>query len=132
MNAIHSPHGPHDARRTTWQTHGSVRREREFRTIVAMLRMYCPAHHTPQDAALCPTCAELRDYAQRRLERCVFGEAKPTCANCTVHCYKSVMRERARQVMIWAGPRMVWRHPMLAIRHMIEGHGPAPALQRVR
>ncbi|HET8997250.1 MAG TPA: nitrous oxide-stimulated promoter family protein [Acetobacteraceae bacterium] len=107
----------------------SVRRNREFRTIAAMLRMYCRAHHAPPAAPLCPACRELHDYAQRRLDRCVFGEAKPTCANCTVHCYKASMREQIRQVMVWAGPRMLWRHPVLAIRHlMIDGRRPAPTL----
>ncbi|HET8995323.1 MAG TPA: nitrous oxide-stimulated promoter family protein [Acetobacteraceae bacterium] len=107
-----------------------VRRGREFRTIAAMLRMYCRTHHAPTAAALCPACTELHDYAKRRLERCVFGEAKPTCANCTVHCYKASMRERIRQVMAWAGPRMLWRHPVLAIRHLIDGRRLAPTLAR--
>lgn len=97
-----------------------------------MVRLYCHAHHASQGTALCPECSELHDYAQRRLERCVFGEAKPTCVNCTVHCYKPAMRERVRQVMMWAGPRMLWRHPILAIRHVIDGRRPAPALQRAR
>jgi hypothetical protein len=100
--------------------------------MAAMLRMYCRAHHAPPGSGLCPECTELHDYAQRRLERCVFGEDKPTCANCTVHCYKAVMRERVRQAMMWAGPRMLWRHPVLAIRHIIDGRRPAPALQRPR
>ena len=112
------------------QTERRGRCAREFKMIGAMLRMYCRAHHGAQDAALCAQCAELHNYARRRLERCVFGEAKPTCANCTVHCYKPAMRERIRVAMRWAGPRMLWRHPVLAIRHMIDGRLPAPTLQR--
>jgi hypothetical protein len=108
----------------------SGRRAREFKMIAAMLRMYCRAHHACGPQSLCRDCAELHDYAWRRLERCVFGDAKPTCANCTVHCYKASMRERIRQVMRWAGPRMIWRHPVLALRHMLDGHLPAPQLQR--
>lgn len=108
------------------------RRAREFKMVAAMVRMYCRAHHCPKRAILCDSCSELHDYARRRLERCVFGEAKPTCANCTVHCYRAAMRERIRVVMRWAGPRMLWHHPVLAIRHMIDGHLPAPILQRSR
>ncbi len=107
-----------------------VRRAREFKTIVAMLRMYCRAHHGSKAAPLCDNCIGLHDYARRRLERCVFGEAKPTCADCAVHCYKAAMREGVRQVMRWAGPRMLWRHPVLAIRHLIDGRRPTPALHR--
>ena len=108
------------------------RRAREFKMIAAMLRMYCRAHHGLKQRALCNECIDLHDYARRRLERCVFGDAKPTCANCTVHCYKPAMRERIRVVMRWAGPRMLWRHPVLAVRHMLDGHLRAPTLQRSR
>ena len=107
-------------------------RAREFEMIAAMLRMYCRAHHGRRQGAFCNDCKDLHDYARRRLERCVFGEAKPTCANCIVHCYKAAMRQRIRVVMRWAGPRMLWRHPILAVRHMLDGHLPAPALQRSR
>jgi len=34
---------------------------------------------------------------------------------------EQVMRERVRVVMRTAGPRMIWRHPILAIRHVIDG-----------
>lgn len=109
-----------------------TRRAREFTMIDAMLRMYCRSHHGAKDAVLCDNCTALHDYARRRLERCVFGEAKPTCAKCTVHCYKANMREHIRQLMRWAGPRMLRRHPVLALRHMIDGHLPAPVLHQPR
>ncbi|MGP0059289.1 MAG: nitrous oxide-stimulated promoter family protein [Beijerinckiaceae bacterium] len=109
-----------------------IRRAREFRTIAAMLRMYCRTHHGSKDAPLCDDCIELHDYARRRLERCLFGEAKPTCVHCTVHCYKAIMRERVRQVMRWAGPRMLWRHPVLTVRHLIDGRRPTPTIHRSR
>jgi hypothetical protein len=109
-----------------------TRRTREFSMIATMLQMYCHSHHAPESTRLCPDCLALHDYARRRLERCVFGDAKPTCANCTVHCYKPSRREQIRQVMRWAGPRMLWRHPVLAVRHMLDGRRPAPTLQRPR
>jgi len=107
-----------------------TRRAREFKMIGAMLRMYCRTHHDAPGSVLCTECIELHNYARRRLQRCVFGEAKPTCANCTVHCYKTAMRERIRIVMRWAGPRMLWHHPVLALRHMIDGRLPAQSLHR--
>jgi hypothetical protein len=102
------------------------RRDRELRTLLVMIRMYCRDHHGGK--TLCDDCACLADYATRRLERCVFGAAKPTCANCTVHCYSADMRERVRTVMRYAGPRMLLRHPVLGIAHMIDGRRPAPEL----
>ena len=88
----------------------------EKKTIEAMVRVFCAGHH---GARLCPECAALLAYAQSRLDRCPFGEGKPTCADCAVHCYKPAMRARVRDVMRFAGPRMLWRHPWLALGHAI-------------
>jgi hypothetical protein len=107
-----------------------VRRARELKTIAAMVQMYCRGHKhgAAPGAQLCAECGALLDYATRRLERCVFGDAKPTCANCVVHCYSADMREQVRVVMRWAGPRMLLRHPVLGIRHQLDGRRPAPML----
>jgi hypothetical protein len=107
-----------------------ARRAREHETLEAMIRMYCRHHH--KAGSVCAECANLAEYSLRRLERCVFGDAKPTCANCVVHCYRGDLRERIRQVMRWAGPRMLLRHPRLAIRHMLDGKRPAVLLPRRR
>jgi hypothetical protein len=96
------------------------RMRREKKTMRAMLDIYCRAHHGTQ-GALCDECRTLLGYAMCRLDRCSFGEKKPTCAKCPIHCYKPSMREKARQVMRFAGPRMLRRHPILAIRHLLEG-----------
>ncbi len=105
-----------------------VRRARELRTIEAMVRLYCRGHGHPGRAPLCAECAALYEYATRRLERCVFGDAKPACTNCVVHCYNAEMRERVRVVMRWAGPRMSLRHPILALLHLLDKKRPAPML----
>lgn len=111
-----------------------VQRVRELKTIEVMVDMYCAAHHAPQQAgqARCSNCADLLAYAQRRLERCVFGDAKPNCAKCVVHCYNKDMREQVRAVMRWAGPRMLLTHPILGIRHLIADHKPIPVLPTSR
>ena len=98
---------------------------REWQTMGVMIRCYCRAHHG-SDTALCPDCRQLLDYAGLRLERCRFGAAKPACANCPVHCYLPKRREQIREVMRYAGPRMLWRHPLLAILHKIDGYRKAP------
>ena len=51
---------------------------------------------------------------------CTFGEEKPVCAKCQVHCYGKAMREKVRDVMRYAGPRMAWRHPWLALMHVVD------------
>ena len=93
-----------------------MRRERE--TIKAMTRIYCRGHHQT-NGTLCDACAELQEYALWRLEKCPFQEEKTTCANCAIHCYRPDMRERVRDMMRYAGPRMTWRHPFLAFMHLV-------------
>lgn len=104
---------------------------RELATMRAMVAIHCRDQHG-RGADLCDECAKLMDYATRRLDRCVFGDDKPTCANCTVHCYNAEMRERVRVVMRYAGPRMMWRHPLLALAHVVDGRRPAPELTKAK
>lgn len=105
------------------ETSRRIARERD--TVGAMIRLYCRRHHG-QTEGLCPECAALRAYAMLRLDRCPFGEDKPTCADCPVHCYKPDMRARIREVMRFAGPRMLLAHPLLAIAHLFDKlHKPA-------
>jgi predicted amidophosphoribosyltransferase len=96
----------------------SHRLAREWQTIQAMIRIYCRDHH---DGALCKKCQSLLDYAGLRLNRCQFGADKPTCAKCPVHCYQKNRREEVRAVMRYAGPRMLWKHPLLSLAHWLDG-----------
>jgi hypothetical protein len=93
---------------------------REKRTLQAMVRMYCRAHHGTAKG-LCAACDDLLAYSLCRLDRCPFGAEKTTCAKCPIHCYKPAMRTKVQAVMRWAGPRMLWRHPILAVVHMLGG-----------
>ena len=95
------------------------RMDREARTIRCMIDIYCRDKHASASHGLCAACSELREYALARLSKCPFEEDKPTCADCTVHCYKPDQRERVREVMRHAGPRMLWRHPFLALAHWL-------------
>lgn len=96
------------------------RLDREKTTVLLMIELYCKHHHHA-DTKLCSECQMLSEYAMARLDNCKFAENKPTCANCTVHCYKPQMREKIKEVMRYSGPRMIYRHPIAAIRHLIDG-----------
>ena len=98
------------------------RLQREWRTMQAMVALYCEGHgHARSDGAeLCAVCASFLEYAGRRLEKCPYGEDKPTCAKCPIHCYKPQPREFARQMMRWSGPRMALRHPWLSLTHFAD------------
>jgi hypothetical protein len=96
------------------------RMAREHKTVEATIHVYCRGNHGT-GRTLCSDCTELLDYARERLDRCPFQESKTTCAKCPVHCYRPAMRERIRAVMRYAGPRMLWRHPVLALLHLVDG-----------
>ncbi|TSA54359.1 MAG: nitrous oxide-stimulated promoter family protein [Planctomycetaceae bacterium] len=94
--------------------------ELENRTIEAMIEIFCHGQHGRR-VGLCPECTELLDYAMMRLKKCPFQENKPKCSECTVHCYKPDMRKKIRAVMKYAGPRMLYRHPVLSGAHYLTG-----------
>ena len=89
----------------------------EQRVVEQMIRLYCAKKEGHDE--LCPACMDLLRYAMERLERCKFGDNKPTCKKCPIHCYRPLMKRRMREVMRWAGPRMIWYHPVAAIKHVI-------------
>ena len=113
----------------------------EMTTVSAMIDVYCRTEHrgagrrrpqyrsadqgTSRDtdsgtAGACRDCEGLRTYALRRLELCRYGEDKPTCKNCPTHCYRHDRREAIREVMVKAGPRMLWHRPVLAVKHLVK------------
>ena len=105
----------------------SSRLEREKNTVQIMLRLYCKDHHISV-GGLCPECQELSNYATDRLTHCKFGESKPTCGKCTVHCYKPEMLKRIIEIMRYSGPKMLFVHPIVAIRHLMDGRKKAKRL----
>lgn len=96
------------------------KREREKQTVALMICLYCRKKHGTKDT-LCPACEALQNYAMARSDKCPFMATKTFCSNCRVHCYKPDMREKIREVMRFSGPRMLLHHPVMAVRHVIEG-----------
>lgn len=93
-------------------------KEKELKVVTLMIELYCRGNHGGKKQ-LCGECAELLEYAVLRREKCPHKDNKPFCSNCRIHCYKPEMREKIRAVMRYSGPRMIFRHPVLAVRHLI-------------
>jgi hypothetical protein len=90
-----------------------------------MINIFCKGHHNTK-SGICSECNELLDYAHSRLNKCPFSEDKPTCAKCTVHCYIPVMRGKAKVVMRYSGPKMIYSHPVLAVLHIKDSRRKTP------
>jgi len=84
--------------------------EQDKETIRRMIALYA-RHHKGFDTSLA-------DYACRRLEHCRYGEDKPACKDCPIHCYAPEKREAMKRVMRWAGPRMLFYSPRATLRHL--------------
>ena len=76
-----------------------TRIEQEKRIVRKMIELYC-RHHLHQDT--------MPDE---------YFEQKTACKDCPTHCYAPKEREAIREVMRWAGPRMIWYAPKDAFIH---------------
>lgn len=91
--------------------------EREKRVVRLMIKLYC--RHRLKLDEVSEEYLRLGDYACKRLDYCQFGEKKTSCKKCPVHCYAPDKRQQIREVMRWAGPRMIIYSPIAAIRHLL-------------
>ena len=89
--------------------------EKEKKVSFLMIDLYYK-HHKGRDEER----DDLKKYVAFRLSKCPFGENKTFCSNCKIHCYKPEYREKIRAVMRWSGPRMIFYHPILAVKHVTE------------
>lgn len=87
-------------------------------TVKAMIQIFCNHHHGTAKGSICEKCFSLYLYAIDRLDRCPYGENKGTCKKCNIHCYNLPMRNEIKEVMRYAGPRMLYHHPLMTLRHL--------------
>ena len=97
----------------------------EKKTVEVMIAMYCNSHHDTSKGNMCHSCNSLLDYAISRIDNCVFEIDKPTCEKCPVHCYEKDQRDEIKKIMRYTGPRMLFKHPVLTIKHLINNRNSA-------
>ncbi len=90
---------------------------REKRVIETMIKLYCQKKEGNKH--LCKECEEVINYALKRLDNCKFGEEKPTCRLCPIHCYNPQMKSKIKEIMRYSGPRLIIYNPLFAIEHSI-------------
>ncbi|MCI6671444.1 MAG: nitrous oxide-stimulated promoter family protein [Prevotella sp.] len=89
--------------------------EKEKIIVKEMIALY--AKHKEGKKIIDGHYKELADYCEKRLDKCYWGEKKPACKACTIHCYGKAKREEIKKVMRWAGPRMLLYRPWFTIKH---------------
>ncbi|HPX60436.1 MAG TPA: nitrous oxide-stimulated promoter family protein [Deltaproteobacteria bacterium] len=92
---------------------------KDIRLLGKFMEVYCLGRHglierrhirhpaLNRQRLLCPDCADLLLYAIKRRIMCPFKDKKPSCKHCTVHCYAAIEREHIRQVMAYAGRKLL-------------------------
>ena len=90
--------------------------EREKRLVSQMIDIYSLRRHNEAHNSF--DAAELKKYAVSRLEHCRYGNGKPACKNCPVHCYSLERRRQIRRVMRLVGPRIFLYHPSSTLKHL--------------
>jgi hypothetical protein len=104
--------------------HPDTRLARDLKTLVRFIDLYCRCHHATcprdvvttktiglpalagRDVRLCPACRKLLMHAVVKRSHCPM-DPKPACKHCPNHCYHPTYRQQIRQVMAFAGRRMV-------------------------
>lgn len=87
-------------------------------TLKALFPIYCRKYHNSKKTKLCDSCKAELEYAIHKTEICPDKDQGKTCSECKVHCFESEHRERIKEIMRFAGPRLIWSHPLLAIRYL--------------
>ncbi|WP_304164115.1 nitrous oxide-stimulated promoter family protein [Lonsdalea britannica] len=103
--------------------------QREIRTVEQMIKLYAKSHPVPDGD---DRYTLLFRYAIKRLNKCYFGEEKPACKQCPIHCYQPAKREVMKLIMRWSGPRMLLHHPVLALQHLWDDRRPVPEISPVQ
>lgn len=97
------------------------RRSRERRAISYMIASYCHSEHGTRGEKLCPDCSALAEYADTHIARCPHMATKTFCGHCPTCCYAPEQLQAIKKVMRRAGLRTFARHPVLTIRHGLDG-----------
>lgn len=88
------------------------KREFEKKVVCEMIDLY-DRRHPEFDRG-----EELKRYAVSKIEKCPMMETKTFCSACSIHCYQAEQRQMIREVMKYSGPRMLFHHPLMALRHV--------------
>lgn len=89
------------------------KRQREIKIVTFMIHLYC-RHYDDIDKK------RLIEYATQRIQKCPMMEDKTFCSQCRIHCYEKEMQKQIKMVMRYSGPRMIFYHPIMALRHVLK------------
>jgi len=103
--------------------------KKDLKILIGFVKVYCKARHGGEEKAwcevsgvarseafLCRECAAVVEHAVEKRRKCPL-DPKPSCKKCRIHCYGKDHRERIREIMAFAGRRMILRGRVDYLRH---------------
>lgn len=107
----------------------SMPQKKDIKLLGKFVEAYCDSKHRgsgqvrivlPEglgERVLCPECASFLEYAIAKRLKCPLEAEKPTCKHCRIHCYDAPRREKVREIMSYAGRRLMMRGRLDYIWH---------------
>ena len=87
---------------------------KDIKELERFIQIYCENKHKEREKTerngmrLCLECHETLKYSTRRRNLCPL-DPKPTCKNCTIHCYSTEHRKKIKEIMRYSGMYMIKR-----------------------
>ena len=94
--------------------------DKDRRTLEAIGRIYCAAHHDSlfkDSAGLCGSCRQTVERTLERTVSCPFGH-EGNCQDCDIQCQRGEDQRRIREIMRYSAPRMAFTHPLMTIDYL--------------
>ena len=95
--------------------------KKDIRLIGKFVEVYCSGKHRGVERSkyplpsglgvrkICLECAEFLEYAITKRFKCPLEAEKPSCKNCHIHCYAGPQRMKIKEIMAYAGRRLMMR-----------------------
>jgi len=96
---------------------------KEKETIRKTFGIYCHSNHNTEGDKLCPKCTALLTTVFTKIGRCPYGITKPICEKCETPCFGEKSTKEFRDIMTSSQRKMLFSHPMMTIKHKIQGMG---------
>ncbi len=103
--------------------------KKDIKLLGKFVEVYCSAKHRDVECShitlpaglgertICLECSSFLEYAITKRLNCPLEAEKPTCKHCRIHCYDGVRREKVREIMSYAGRRLMTRGRLDYIWH---------------
>jgi len=127
---------PADPTSQTGADRRSRKLRRDLKVLATFIRIWCDGHHAPaprevvrlkthdvtaiygRPLELCTACRKLLTHAFVKRTACPL-DPKPMCKKCPQHCYGPPYRAQIREVMRYAGRKLVLRGRLDYLLHLL-------------